>query len=70
MRRIMQIIINGQPEEYTDGITVAELLVQMGIPTSGTAVACNDTVVRKATYADTVLQPGDRIEIIRAVAGG
>lgn len=66
----MEIILNGKPHQCPEGCTVAQLLEAMKIPTGGTAVARNDTVVRKATYADTRLEPGDRVEIIRAVAGG
>ncbi|MHB0939688.1 MAG: sulfur carrier protein ThiS [Armatimonadota bacterium] len=66
----MQIHLNGQATDCPEGCTVAELLEQLNIPTAGTAVARNDTVVRKAEYASTTLAPDDRIEIIRAVAGG
>lgn len=66
----MEITVNGQLVECVTGSTLAELLDQMQIPLAGTAVACNDVVVRKAAYVTTVLQPGDRLEIIRAVAGG
>ncbi len=66
----MQIIINGQSAECADGATVAQLLEELSIPTAGTAVARNDVLVRRAGYADTTLQPGDRVEIIHAVAGG
>ncbi len=66
----MQIILNGEPAECPDGCTVADLLAQRNIPSAGTAVARNDAVVRKTRHADTVLADGDRIEIIRAVAGG
>ena len=66
----MTILLNGNEHECPDGYTVAQLLEQLGIQTAGTAVARNETVVRKAVHAETVLQPGDRVEIIRAVAGG
>lgn len=66
----MEIILNGQTTECPEGSTVAAVLAQLDIPTAGTAVARNDMVVRKANYAATILAPGDRIEIIRAVAGG
>jgi sulfur carrier protein len=66
----MEIIVNGDLKTILDGFSVAQLLESLCIPTAGTAVACNDSVVRKAAYADTVLHPGDRVEIIRAVAGG
>ena len=66
----MEILVNVETTECADGCTVAELLTQLGIPTAGTALARNDTVVRKSDYAATRLAPGDRVEIIRAVAGG
>ena len=66
----MQITVNGQPTECAEGITVAQLLAQMHIPTAGTAVARNDALVRKAVYEETRLASGDRVEIIHAVAGG
>ena len=66
----MEILLNGTPTDCPDGATVAQLLAQLAIPPTGTAVARNEAVVRKAAYADTPLAPGDRIEIIRAVAGG
>jgi len=66
----MQIIVNGTATECAEGATVAQLLEQLGIAIAGTAVARNDTIVRKAAYADTHLESGDRVEIIHAVAGG
>jgi len=66
----MEIIVNGQPTTCPDTCSMQQLLDQLGIPLPGTAVARNETVVRKAAYATTPLAAGDRIEIIRAVAGG
>lgn len=66
----MRILLNGKPADCPDGCTVAALLEDRGIPTAGTAVARNEKVVRKAEHAATVLAPEDRVEIIRAVAGG
>ena len=66
----MQIIVNGEPRDCADGASVAKLLEEFAIPMAGTAVARNEVLVRRAQYADTTLQPGDRMEIIHAVAGG
>ncbi len=66
----MKIILNGIATEIADNCTVAQLLVSKNIPTAGTAVACNDTVIKKSTHETTVLCENDRVEIIRAVAGG
>ena len=66
----MDILLNGEAKTIAEGLSVAQLLESLLIPTAGTAVACNEAVVRKAHHAETVLQAGDRVEIIRAVAGG
>jgi len=66
----MQIVLNGELTTIADGSTIADLLASRDIPAAGTAVARNDAVVRKALHAEAVLVEGDRVEIIRAVAGG
>ncbi|HEV2262775.1 MAG TPA: sulfur carrier protein ThiS [Candidatus Rubrimentiphilum sp.] len=66
----MRAIINGEPREIPDGLTVGALLRHLDAPARGIAIAKNDRVVRRGTYAQEVVREGDRIEIIRAVAGG
>jgi sulfur carrier protein len=62
--------INGEPHELPDGLTVAQLLERVQAPERGIAVAKNDRVVRRSAFAEERIEDGDRIEIIRAVAGG
>ena len=66
----MKATINGEVRELPDGMTVERLLAHIEAPQRGIAVAKNDRVVRRTTFAHEVVQDGDRIEIIRAVAGG
>lgn len=62
--------INGEERDLPDGTTVAALLEELGAPRSGIAVAKNERVVRRAEYASERIAEGDRLEIIKAVAGG
>jgi sulfur carrier protein len=62
--------INGDEHELADGTTVADLLRTIGAPPAGIAVAVNEHVVPGTRHASTALADGDRVEIIRAVAGG
>lgn len=62
--------INGEARELRDDITVAELLDLLGKTPVGIAVACNERVVRRTKYGEHRIAPGDRVEIIQAVAGG
>jgi sulfur carrier protein len=62
--------INGKEHELPDGLTVAELLARLQAPERGIAVAKNDRVVRRAHFSQERVHEGDRVEIIKAVAGG
>ncbi|HLI97064.1 MAG TPA: sulfur carrier protein ThiS [Candidatus Baltobacteraceae bacterium] len=66
----MRASINGEEYELPEGTTVAQVLVQMQALERGIAVAKNDRVVRRAAFEEERISEGDRIEIIRAVAGG
>ncbi|MBC5816107.1 MAG: sulfur carrier protein ThiS [Candidatus Eremiobacteraeota bacterium] len=66
----MKATINGEARELETGLTFAELLDQLGVSQSGIAVARNDQVLRRGALGEERIREGDRIEIIRAVAGG
>jgi sulfur carrier protein len=62
--------INGEQHELPDGLTVGQLLDRLQASPVGIAVAKNDRVVRRSSFAHEPVEDGDRIEIIQAVAGG
>ena len=64
------IILNGRPAETNAESTVQDLMNQLGLGGPGLAVAVNDEVVRKETFAQVRLSPGDKVEVIQAVGGG
>lgn len=66
----MKASINGKLHELPEGCTVADLLIRMAAPERGIAVAKNDLVVRRSAFSREPVCDGDRIEIIKAVAGG
>lgn len=66
----MRVTVNGEEREFDEGLSVAGLLAVMNVPKSGTAVARNDKVIKHSEQRSIVVAAGDRIEIIRAVAGG
>lgn len=66
----MTVTVNGETRDVRDGISVEELVTSLGLGSGGIAVACNDRVVRKSEYARHGIAEGDRVEIIKAVAGG
>jgi sulfur carrier protein len=68
--RSVKATINGETRELPDGLTVGKLLEMLGTARTGIAVARNDRVVRRDDYDSHSIEQGDRIEIIKAVAGG
>ncbi len=66
----MRIRVNGAPMEIGEGLTLAQLLGQLGVRREHTAVALNREVAPRDGHATTVLREGDRVEIVRAMAGG
>ena len=66
----MKVIANGDPVELADGATVDDLLTVLGLGGKWVVVERNREPVERADMAVTVLAEGDRIELVRAVAGG
>ncbi len=66
----MQITLNGAARDLPDGTTVAQLIDILGLSGKPVAVERNQDVVPRATYADTTLLPGDRVEVVGFVGGG
>jgi sulfur carrier protein len=66
----MRLTVNGTERDVPARATVAMLLEGLALPSDGIAVALNDDVVPRAQHATRVLNDGDRLEIIVAVAGG
>ncbi|MEU7891504.1 sulfur carrier protein ThiS [Nonomuraea sp. NPDC049152] len=66
----MHVTINGAPHDVPDGTTVAQAVQRLTAQTTGVAVAVNDEVVTRGTWATTALADRDRIEILTAVQGG
>jgi len=66
----MRIILNGQPRETTEGITLDSLLEEAGLAPGSFAVAVNMAVIPRSRITVFILKEGDQIEAIEAVGGG
>jgi sulfur carrier protein len=66
----MQVIINGESHVLNDGIILSALLAELEIVGKRIAVEINESIVPKSQHASTVIQQGDKIEIIHAIGGG
>ena len=66
----MQIMLNGDYLETTDGCTIDLLLQQLGISKERVAVELNGDIVPKITYEKQPISDDDKIEIVHFVGGG
>lgn len=66
----MRVTVNGQTREVPPGTTLAELVKQLNVRTDRIAAERNLKVVPKAQYEATVLQEGDKLEVVSFVGGG
>lgn len=66
----IHVFLNGQQRQVAAGITVADLLAELGRPPVGIAVEINQEVVPRSEHVSRQLADGDRIEIVHMVGGG
>ena len=67
---VNMLTINGQAADDAAGRTLADYLAAHGFEPTRVAVERNGAIVPKAQYAQTILQDGDTVEIVRFVGGG
>ncbi len=67
---MMEIIVNGETLSLPDDATVSALLESRQLTGKRVAVERNGEIVSRGRHAETLLNPGDRIEIVVAVGGG
>jgi thiamine biosynthesis protein ThiS len=66
----VKVIANGGAVDLADGATVEDLLTALNLGGRWVLVERNGEPVPRAALAFTHLGEGDRLELVRAVAGG
>lgn len=66
---MIPITLNGEPRSVASG-NIQELLQELGLEGRKIAVELNRKIVRRETYAEARLNPGDAVEIVNFVGGG
>jgi len=64
------VTVNGGPRELPDGLGLVELLAQLGLRPGSVVVERNGEALPRSEMDGVVLADGDRLELVRAVAGG
>ncbi len=66
----VQVTVNGRASELPDGTDLPTLLASLGLRAGSVVVEHNGTALLRSEFAGAVLRDGDRLELVRAVAGG
>ena len=66
----MKLWINGDEREMPGVCEIAGLVEALGLPEKATLVEHNGDALRLEEWPSRTLEEGDRLELIRIVAGG
>jgi thiazole synthase len=66
----LQVRINGEHRRVESGISVAELVREIGFDPVRVAVERNLAIVPRSTFGDVRVEEGDAYEIVHFVGGG
>jgi sulfur carrier protein len=66
----MELTVNGESRQISDCRTVADFMAAADATGRGSAVAIDGVVVPRSQWPIRRLEPGVRIELVRAVQGG
>ena len=66
----MTLTINGEEKSFSESLTLADLIANLGLKSDRVAVELNREIVSRQNWAGTRLKNGDRLEIVHFVGGG
>lgn len=66
----MTLTVNGEAKSVSEGLTLAQLVRELGLERNPIAVELNRRVVPRDRHPATQLADGDRLEIVTLVGGG
>lgn len=66
----MLITINGEQRDFSDVVSLDDMVRLLELPRERIAIELNQAVIRRAEWPATKLREGDKIEIVHFVGGG
>jgi thiamine biosynthesis protein ThiS len=66
----VRVVANGATFDLSPPVTVAAFVRQRGLDPRYVVVERNGEPLERPRYEDVLLEDGDRLELVRAVAGG
>jgi sulfur carrier protein len=67
----MNLVVNGQKTNISDGVTVSQLLVREKVKMPQmVSVELNGQILRRSQYEETTLKEDDKVEFLYFMGGG
>ena len=66
----MNIVVNGDPRQVEQGLSVSALLAKLGVMLDYLVVEHNSIIISRDAFDSTTLNADDRVEIISFIGGG
>jgi thiamine biosynthesis protein ThiS len=70
LKESIAIHLNGDLRHVTVGISLADMLGELGLDQRKVAVERNLEIVPRGSFDDVLVKEGDRLEIVHFVGGG
>lgn len=70
METAITISVNGENRSARSGASVSDLLRELGLDSGRVAIERNLEILPRPQWTQTLVQPGDRYEIVQFVGGG
>ena len=68
--KTITVVLNGEPREVPEGLTVATFLGHLGMPLDRVAVELDRRIVRKTDWESVSIFNGAQVEVVHFVGGG
>jgi sulfur carrier protein len=66
----MRVTLNGEARDLSEGLTVNDLVDELGLHQRRIAVEVNRDILPRDDYARHTLRDGDVVEIVQFIGGG
>ncbi len=67
---MIQVTVNGAPHRFEQAVNLTALLERLQVAGKKVAVEKNGEIVPRSLHGETLVQDGDRLEVVVAVGGG
>ena len=64
------VSVNGEPRRVSAGLSITQMLAELGLDPQRVAVERNRAVVPRSSLPEVIVEDGDQYEIVHFVGGG